>query len=209
MPQVQKVYAEFQKLTKNGESRRTSTWEDKVANFHSTKSKTLFDISTTDKDYRFYQEQLYGVTMTETEWSFLSDQGSERKMFCDNFVDRKWKLTKERQIKNQENLERRRLKAQQEKENYARVRLTDEMIESELLEATNSEADFHPEAEPQPQAWKSLQNGMHIIVLTGSWGVGRFIAPNFSITFLGQPRPLFYALWAANFSWPNSQPGVG
>ena len=36
------------------------------------------------------QEALYGVEMTEEETAFLEDQRTERKMFCDAAVDRKW-----------------------------------------------------------------------------------------------------------------------
>jgi hypothetical protein len=97
--------------------------------------------------------------MTPDEWRFLEDQRSERKMFCDNFIVRKWILTKERQIKNQENLEKRRVKAQKEKETYARIKLTDAMVES-ILEGDTTDPDFVPEAE-DAQAWKSLKNGMH------------------------------------------------
>ena len=40
-------------------------------------------------------EALHGVTMMEYEWEFLNDQRKNREMYCEDFVDKKWKKTME------------------------------------------------------------------------------------------------------------------
>ena len=40
-------------------------------------------------------EKIY-PKMTKQEWDFLEDMKTNRKMYCDNFVDRKWLKTIQR-----------------------------------------------------------------------------------------------------------------
>ena len=41
-------------------------------------------------------ENAYGVELMDIEWQILQDKWSERKMYCENFVDSKWEKTMER-----------------------------------------------------------------------------------------------------------------
>ena len=54
--------------------------------------------------------------MGEIEWRFLEDQKCSRKMYCENFVDKKWEKTMERRRTDVESLERMREASEKERE---------------------------------------------------------------------------------------------
>ena len=56
----------------------------------------LFDIFCENATVRNRLEKRHGVKMAEMEWIFLEDQRSSRKLYCADFVDRRWMKTMER-----------------------------------------------------------------------------------------------------------------
>ena len=49
------------------------------------------------------------------EWTFLADQRNERKMICEDFVDRQWMKTMERRKKDIESWEKMRVEDEKER----------------------------------------------------------------------------------------------
>lgn len=56
---------------------------------------------------------MYGVRMTQNEWTFLQDWHQDRKMFCKDFVDKKWAKTMEQRQYDIQSLERMRCGAEE------------------------------------------------------------------------------------------------
>ena len=88
------VYSEFQRLHQTRKNRRNERYDNEVRLFN-TKAETLFDIFCEKTEIRKKLEALHGVTMMEDEWEFLNDQRKNREMYCEDFVDKKWKKTME------------------------------------------------------------------------------------------------------------------
>lgn len=70
-----------------------------------TDAQKLFDIFCEDSDVKKIInkkrkkkeiEQMYGVNMTQDEWTFFEDQRQNRQMLCEDFVDKKCAQTMER-----------------------------------------------------------------------------------------------------------------
>ena len=59
------------------------------------KTEMLFAIFRMDDTTRKYLEQTHGLKMNHMEWAFLEDQRNDRKMYCEDFVNRKWTKTME------------------------------------------------------------------------------------------------------------------
>ena len=70
----------------------------KFDNFN-VEMSTLFDIFYEDQQRRTSLEKLFCIKMTPVEWSFLQDIRTSRKQHCESAVDRKWRKTVERKIK--------------------------------------------------------------------------------------------------------------
>ena len=101
---ILRLYGQFISLIQTRKQRQNKSYEEKAAKFNN-ESKHLFDIFCTDTETRKKLEHMHGVKMTEMEWKFLDDQRSERKMYCENFVDKKWMKTMERRRKEVQSLE--------------------------------------------------------------------------------------------------------
>ena len=63
--------------------------------FSTQKQKPYLIFSVKKTEIRKKLEALHGVTMMEYEWEFLNDQRKNREMYCEDFVDKKWKKTME------------------------------------------------------------------------------------------------------------------
>ena len=60
----------------------------------------LFDVFCDDSERRKNLEKYHDVRMTECEWKFLTDQRTDRKMYCEGYVDKKWAKKWKEEIKN-------------------------------------------------------------------------------------------------------------
>jgi hypothetical protein len=76
----------------------------------------MFDIFCQDPVIRKQLELRHGVKMSDMEWAFLADQKDQKKMFCEDFVDRQWMKTMERRKRDLETLEKMRDDAKKERE---------------------------------------------------------------------------------------------
>lgn len=114
---ILKVYEEFSKLYQSRKRRKNELFTQKADDFNK-RSEQLFDIFCTDTVTREKLEQYSGVKMTDMEWKFLEDQRNERKMYFEDFVDKKQMETIERRRK-VESLERYRKIAEEEREERA------------------------------------------------------------------------------------------
>ena len=91
--QIIKLYTAYRELEKTPYPRRTDKWKEKVKAFYDRVSSTLFDIFTPDARRLKRLELFYGVKMTDEEYAFLEDQRHDRKMICEDQVDRQWLKT--------------------------------------------------------------------------------------------------------------------
>ena len=88
---ILKLWKEFMYLVRTRPKQKTDNWKVAKADpFNDRVAKTLFDILVKDKVRRKKLEEFYRVKMSEVEEEFVKDQNSERKMFCDKMVERKW-----------------------------------------------------------------------------------------------------------------------
>ena len=105
---VMNLYEGFKNLRYTSKARQTDTWMDTKAKPFLAMLEKGFDIAATDPDYIQKLEKVYRVKMTESENLFHQDQiHGERKMFCDDFIDKKWAATDQRRRKDEESLEER------------------------------------------------------------------------------------------------------
>lgn len=86
------LYAEFMYLNKMLGQRTGDSYKIKAKAFNDNCDK-LFDVFCDDSDTRRKLEENFGVKMKAEEWQFLEDQRGPRKMFCEDFVDKKWEKT--------------------------------------------------------------------------------------------------------------------
>ena len=110
---VENLYTEFSNNISTRNERRTPKWAERMKEYNS-RTNTLFDISTTNKQ-RIEALELTGVKMLEREREFLEDQRGDRIGYCDQFVDRQWSKTMKRKVAEAEVLERARQKQEEEK----------------------------------------------------------------------------------------------
>ena len=52
--------------------------------------ETLFDIYCTDRDARRKRGDEIGVQMSNDDMDFYNDMKGTRKMFCEDYVDKRW-----------------------------------------------------------------------------------------------------------------------
>ena len=76
-------------LVRTRVKKQSDKWKAKVDLFNTDRTK-LFDIFFEDSDARKNREMETGVSMGPDEWAFLNDQQSERKMYCDDVLDKVW-----------------------------------------------------------------------------------------------------------------------
>jgi hypothetical protein len=112
---ILKLYAEFVNLLQTRKQRQNEKFQAKVDTFNK-EAETVFDVFCKESIIRKKLEERHGVKMTEMEWTFLEDQRKERKMYCEDFVDKKWAKTMERRRKDLQSLERMRAEAERETE---------------------------------------------------------------------------------------------
>ena len=81
-----------------------------------TTAEQVLDIFCHDPVVRKHLELKHGVKMSDMEWTFLKDQRTRRKMYCEDFLDRKWMKTMERRRRDLQYLEKKRDDAEKERE---------------------------------------------------------------------------------------------
>ncbi|CAM1308497.1 Uncharacterised protein g4871 [Pycnogonum litorale] len=79
--------------------------------------------------------------MTQEEWNFIDDQRGERKMFCEDFVDKKWAKTMKRRKYDVVSLEKRRKKAEETKNETVAIEDLSELSEGESTGSEYAESD--------------------------------------------------------------------
>ena len=84
-----KLHTEFMDLVRTRVKKQSYKWKVKVDLFNTNRTK-LFDIFSENSDARKNREMETGVPMGPGEWAFLNDQWSERKMYCDDFLEKVW-----------------------------------------------------------------------------------------------------------------------
>ncbi|XP_068810644.1 uncharacterized protein [Struthio camelus] len=111
---ILKMYEEFTKLYQTRKQRQNEAFTERADRFNESSDK-LFDIFCTDTPTRNKLEEYSGIKMTGTEWKFLEDQRSERKMYYEDCTDKQELQMMERRRKIQ-CLEHFRKLAKEEKE---------------------------------------------------------------------------------------------
>ncbi|XP_010218799.1 PREDICTED: uncharacterized protein LOC104573308, partial [Tinamus guttatus] len=111
---ILKMYEEFTKLYQTRKQRQNQAFTERAGRFNESSEK-LFDIFCVDTLTRNKLEEYSGVKMTVTEWKFLEDQRSERKMSYEDCTDKQELKLMERRQKIQ-CLEHFRKLAKEEKE---------------------------------------------------------------------------------------------
>ena len=92
-------------LVRTRVKKQSDKWKAKVDLFNTDRTK-LFDIFSENSDARKNREMETGVSMGPDEWAFLNDQRSERKMYCDDFLDKVWVAQVAQRQKKDERIER-------------------------------------------------------------------------------------------------------
>ena len=120
---IEKLFTTFQGLHRTSKSKQTDKWVEKRVVPFQEKASLGFDISTKDETFKKKCESLYGVKMTAQEELFLVDQTKgERKMYCENFVDKRWQAQVDRKNKEGASLAKRMELQKLEKEaQFAKV----------------------------------------------------------------------------------------
>ena len=151
--QIAKLYKEYTDFTATPHPRRTEKWKEKLTTFFNRISSTLFDIYTSDTRRRKRLELFYNVTMTQVERDFLEDQKNERKMFCENQVDRQWLKTQTRREREMLAFERQQARAMAEVKRMEKVELTDDMVDEVFQTICNeqSDMDYQPVEEEEEE----------------------------------------------------------
>ncbi|XP_034016356.1 uncharacterized protein LOC117501562 [Thalassophryne amazonica] len=111
---ILKLYGDFLTLVQTRKQRQNDSFSKRAETFNS-RTLEVFDIFCQDPVIRRKLELKHGVKMSDMEWNFLSDQRAERKMYCEDFVDRKWMKTMERRQKEMQAIDQMR-EAEKEKE---------------------------------------------------------------------------------------------
>lgn len=111
---ILKIYGDFTNLIQTRKQRQNDAYRSRVEAFN-LQAEKLFDIFCDDSGVRKKLEQRHGVKMGDMEWQFLEDQRTERKMYCEDVVDRMWEKAMERRRKDIQSLENMREQAEKEK----------------------------------------------------------------------------------------------
>ncbi|CAH1261889.1 Hypp2477 [Branchiostoma lanceolatum] len=127
---ILKFYEEFVTLLQTRKQRRNDQFFKKAEAFNN-KAHELFDVFCQDSAVLKSLEKKHGVTMTDMEWEFLADQRTERKMYCEDFVDRKWMKAMERRQRDMQALDKMREDARREQEQNKLVASSQDSEESE------------------------------------------------------------------------------
>lgn len=112
---ILKLYGDFMTLSQTRKQRQNDNFFKRVEAFNAH-AQELFDVFCQDAVIRKKLEQKHGVEMSDMEWDFLKDQRIQRKMYCEDFVDRKWMKSMERRQRDIQAIEKMREDAEKEKE---------------------------------------------------------------------------------------------
>lgn len=85
---ILKLHGDFLTLVQTRKQRQNDSFPKRAEAFN-TRALEVFDIFCQDHVIRRKLEQKHGVKMSDMEWDFLKDQRVQRKMYCEDFVDRK------------------------------------------------------------------------------------------------------------------------
>ena len=145
--QVEKLFLEFKKLKSTAKVKQTDTWKTGKLGPFLAKIKRGMDIGTEDAKYLAKQEIDYGVKMTEGDRIYKDDQVSgERRMYCENFADKRWLATVERRRREEERLATGRERDQAHQDAlFTKVALPDDIEDLELQELDTEEKSFEVE----------------------------------------------------------------
>ena len=143
------LYECFIKLVQTREPRRNDAYVAKVEQFK-TEASLTFDIFCEDESQRHKLENAWGIKMTTMEWNFLHDQRSDRKMVCEDFVDRKWVKTMERRSHDLKSLEKSRIASEEHRKSLEGVSGVDHENNSASEESgDDTDSNFKPENIPE------------------------------------------------------------
>ena len=151
---ILKLYSEFVTLVQTRKQRQSDSFQARAAIFNE-KMKQLMDVFCQNSKIRKKMELEHGVKMGEMEWAFLEDQRTQKKMYCEDFVDRKWMTTMERRSRDMKSLERMRAECEKEKEFSVSVASFEDSEQSDSEDAgmdmdthnTYSDVECHISAE--------------------------------------------------------------
>ena len=138
---VSKIYKDFRAHISTKTSRRNDNWKDKMVIFNADQSK-LCDIYCRNDEARKAREEEVGVEMSDVEYMFLEDQRTERKQYCDSYVDRLWQRDKEKEDARQALLLKRKQNLQKaaEKERMRTKSISGDELELDDMQSTPSSA---------------------------------------------------------------------
>ena len=109
--------------------------------------------------------------MSQVERDFLEDQRSERKMFCEDQVDRQWLKTVTRRERELQAFERQQARARKEAEQMESVELTDELVDEVFQTIVNTESrnndDDYDDDDYQPGEEEEVANGGKEVIPSG------------------------------------------
>ena len=147
--QIEKLFTTFQGLIRTSKAKQTEKWLKKWVVPFQEKLTLAFDISSKDEAFTRKCESLYGVKMTDQEEHFLVDQTQgERKMFCEDFVDKRWQAQVDRKKKESVSLAKRLENQKLEKEaQFAKVDMSLDNDEDIEVDDLKMDEDFPVEEE--------------------------------------------------------------
>ncbi|XP_076065297.1 uncharacterized protein LOC143039305 [Oratosquilla oratoria] len=113
---ILKLYSEFVTLIQARKQRQRDSFQARAADFNE-RMKRLMNVFCQDSEIRKKMELKHGVKMDEMEWAFLEDQRTQKKMYCEDFVDdRKWMKMMKHRSWDMQSIERMRAECEKEKE---------------------------------------------------------------------------------------------
>ena len=107
------LYNSFLTLMQTRKNRQNENFKKRACDFN-LNCNLLFDIFCEDAIQRKKLENVHGLKMSDLEWRFLNDQRNERKMYCEDYIDKKWTKTMERRKQDIQALEKMRSGNEQE-----------------------------------------------------------------------------------------------
>ena len=140
----------------------------------------FLDIYCEDYNRKKIFEKLYEIKMEEAEIKFLKDQQNERKMYSTDSIDRRWRKTMERRIKEEKVLEMMKEKetsmlSSLESDKNIEI-LTEDEFDSDLFEYNQpfSPTQFrkrkrvviacsHDNKDPMPENFKHIRNSINVV----------------------------------------------
>ena len=124
-------YKEFRTNYQYREKKKTPPWKSRMVKYNHKMNK-LFDIFCHNETARKAREEEVGVSMGDAEFSFLEDMRTDRKQYCDDFIDKLWQREKDKEERRTQILKQRaeNLKKAAEKENQRVMSVLDDDVMS-------------------------------------------------------------------------------